>query len=288
MTGEIATTVGELLAGAGIDVREARLLLAAASGVGAAAMVAFPERGVAPAAAAAFVANAARRRAGEPVAYILGEREFFGRCFVVTPDVLIPRPETELLVERVLACAVQFEQPRLLDLGTGSGVIAITLACESAHAHVTGVELAPAALAVARRNALALAAGRPPRLLHGDWFSTLHDERFDVIAANPPYIAMGDAHLAQGDLRSEPAAALVGGADGLHCLRAIASAAPGHLATNGWLLLEHGFEQAGAVRALLAQCGFSDIESWRDLAGHERVSGGRASAIPPRPRFAVR
>ena len=284
----MAITVGTLLASAGIEAREARLLLAAASGIGAAAILAFPERGVAAPTAAAFVANAARRRTGEPVAYILGEREFFGRRFVVTPDVLIPRPETELLVERALACAARFDQPRLLDLGTGSGAIAITLACESTHAHVTGVELAPAALAVARRNALALAAGRPPRLLLGDWFSTLHDERFDVIAANPPYIASGDAHLAQGDLRFEPAAALVGGADGLHCLRAIAFAAPGHLATGGWLLLEHGFEQAEAVRALLAQCGFADIESWRDLAGHERVSGGRMGTIPPTPRFAVR
>lgn len=279
MTRELAMTVGDLLAGAGIEAREARLLLAAASGIGAAAILAFPERGVAPPAAAAFVANAARRRVGEPIAYILGEREFYGRRFVVTPDVLIPRPETELLVERALACAARFDRPRLLDLGTGSGAIAITLACESADARVTGVELAPAALAVARRNALALAAGRPPRLILGDWFSTLHDERFDVIAANPPYIAIGDAHLAQGDLRSEPAAALVGGADGLLCLRAIASAAPGHLATGGWLLLEHGFEQAEAVRALLAQRGFSGIESWRDLAGHERVSGGRMGAI---------
>jgi release factor glutamine methyltransferase len=207
------------------------------------------------------------------VAYLLGEREFFGRVFAVDANTLIPRPETELLIELALERMTQ-AAPRVLDLGTGSGVIAITLASERADARVTAVDRSPAALEAARRNATRLAPGRV-ECLCGDWFSPVAGRRFDLIVSNPPYVAADDAHLAQGDLRFEPLAALTGGASGLECLAAIAAAAPGHLMPGAWLLLEHGFDQGEATRELLDGAGFATVETWRDLGGQPRVSGGR-------------
>lgn len=264
-----------LIAASGIEPREARLLLARALDATTAIVAAFPEREAPPEAAARFADWARRRRAGEPVAYILGEREFYGRVFEVDSTTLIPRPETESLVERSLE-----RSPRgaaVLDLGTGSGIIAVTLACERADLRVTAVDRSAAALAVARRNAERLAAGRV-ECLQGDWFAPVESRRFGLVAANPPYVEAGDAHLAQGDLRFEPPSALVGGTDGLADLSRIIRAAPAHLDEGGWLLLEHGFDQGPAVRQRLAAAGFTAIETWPDLAGRPRVSGGRQTS----------
>lgn len=220
-----------------------------------------------------FASLVARRAGGEPVAYLIGFREWFGREFAVTPAVLIPRPETELLVEVALANVAATDAPRILDLGTGSGCIAVTLALEFPQAQVTAVDTSAEALSVARGNAERLGASL--RLLQGDWFARLAGERFDLIVANPPYIAAADPHLAAGDLRHEPVAALSSGADGLDAIRRIIADAPAHLATGGQLWLEHGYDQAAAVHELLAAAGLVGIEGRRDIAGIVRVSGGR-------------
>ncbi len=211
-----------------------------------------------------------RRRDGEPIAYLVGAREFYGLSFEVTPDVLIPRPETELLVELALQHAAP--RSRILDLGTGSGAIAVALAHARPDLAVTALDLSAAALAVAQRNA---ARHRVEiHFLHSDWFGALQNQRFDLIVANPPYIVAGDVHLAQGDLRFEPLGALTDHADGLSALRIIIGGAAAHLAPHGMLLVEHGYDQASAVRDLFAAAGWQQIQSWRDLAGIERVSGG--------------
>lgn len=269
--------VGALLDVAGIERREARMLLAHASGVPEASLAAFPERLVEAPAAARFREWAQRRRDGEPFAYITGWREFYGRNFKVTPAVLIPRPETELLVERAIECTRGLQRPRFLDLGTGSGAIAVTLAAELPHARITAIDASGSALEVAAFNGKVLAPGRI-EFLASDWFAGLPGRTFDLIAANPPYITAGDPHLARSDLRFEPPAALVGGYDGMQCIEAIVAAAPRHLAPSGWLLLEHGFDQGMQVRACLAVAGFESIATWRDLAGLERVSGARRTA----------
>ncbi|MDK9702917.1 MAG: peptide chain release factor N(5)-glutamine methyltransferase [Sulfuritalea sp.] len=221
----------------------------------------------------AFASLVARRADGEPVAYLLGRREFFGREFTVSSAVLIPRPETELLVDIALAGVDAGGTARILDLGTGSGCIAITLALEIPQAQVTAVDASAAALGVAQQNAERL--GAEVRLLQSHWFDGLAGERFDLVVTNPPYIAAADPHLLAGDLRREPVAALASGADGLDAIRQIVAAAPAHLAPGGWLWLEHGYDQAEAVRALLAAAGLSAIDQHRDLAGIVRVSGGR-------------
>lgn len=274
-SGSLPATLGEALAQARgrIDSVDARILLREASGATAAQLVAFPERALAPAAAQCFMDWLSRRADGEPVAHLLGEREFYGRVFRVSPATLIPRPDTELLVERALEHLKDRAQPRVLDLGTGSGAIAISLALECPDANVCAVDFSPAALDVAQHNALALGARVDFR--SGSWFAPLAGERFDCIVSNPPYIAEADPHLAQGDLRFEPLTALASGADGLSDLCQIITAAPAHLNPDGWLLLEHGYDQADIVRALLADAGFTRVESWRDLAGIERVSGGQ-------------
>jgi release factor glutamine methyltransferase len=225
-----------------------------------------------------FASLVARRKGGEPVAYLVGYREFYGRDFLVSNAVLIPRPETELLVDVVLGTGVgagdtATSAARILDLGTGSGCIAITLALEIPSAQVSAVDASPAALDVARGNATRLVARL--RLLQSDWFEALDGEEFDLIVGNPPYVAERDPHLAVEDLRYEPGWALASGADGLDAIRHIIAAAPRYMRPGGRLWLEHGYDQADAVRALLAAAGLCDIEQHRDVAGIVRVSGGR-------------
>lgn len=220
----------------------------------------------------AFASLLARRGGGEPVAYLLGSREFMGRDFHVAPGVLIPRPETELLVELALA-AIDDGAQRVLELGTGSGCIAASVALARPQAAVTALDISPAALAVAQRNCTTL--GAPVRLLASDWFAAVGGERYDLILSNPPYIPSADPHLAQGDLRFEPPGALASGGDGLDAIRHIVGTARAHLTPGGRLWFEHGYDQAAAVAGLLAAAGYADIVQHRDLAGIVRVSGGR-------------
>jgi release factor glutamine methyltransferase len=266
-------TVAEALAGCGLDPREARLLLAEASGFAQASVIAHPERDLPLEASALFERGAARRRAGEPVAYLLGRREFYGLPLEVGPAVLIPRPETELLVELALARLADAEAASAADLGTGSGAVALALKRHRPRARLVATEASPEALEVARRNAMRL--GLPIELRQGRWFEPLAGERFNLVVSNPPYVADGDPHLAQGDLRFEPRNALAAGPDGLDALRAIVLGAAAHLRPLGWLLLEHGQGQDPAVRAFLVQAGFEDIASWPDLAGIARVTGAK-------------
>ncbi len=221
-----------------------------------------------------YVALVVRRVAGEPIAYITGRREFYGREFKVTEAVLIPRPETELLVELALQRLPAGAPARVLDLGAGSGCIGITIAAERPQVQVTLVDASEAALEIARANAAQWASANST-LLFSDWYSAVAAEHYHLIVANPPYVAEGDAHLQQGDLRFEPLSALAPGVDGLSDLHRIIAQAPQHLRTGGWLLLEHGFDQAVACAWLLEAAGFEDVFNAPDLAGIPRVSGGR-------------
>lgn len=214
-----------------------------------------------------------RRLQGEPVSYLLGEREFFGLNFRVTPATLIPRPETELLVELALQRIPAQSPCRVLDLGTGSGAIALSIAHARPDIEVTATDVSREALAVARENAQRLGIANAV-FVHSDWFEALDGQRFDLIVSNPPYVAADDPHLRQGDLPFEPQSALASGADGLDDIRRILERAPAHLSTPGWLLLEHGYDQATRVRELLQQSGLSEVFSAADLSGIERVSGG--------------
>jgi release factor glutamine methyltransferase len=249
-----------------LDAREARLLLAAATGFSEASVLAHPERALPAEAEAKFLEFAARRARGEPIAYILGEKEFYGLPLAVNPAVLIPRPETELLVELALAR----KPASVLDLGTGSGAIALAIKRHLPQARVVGVEASMAALAVAARNAVKL--GLDVELRHGLWFAPVAAEQFDLVVSNPPYVAEGDPHLAA--LRFEPQGALVAGPEGLDSIKEIVKAVGSFLLPGGGLLLEHGFGQEAAVRALLAAAGLESVATWPDLAGIARVSGG--------------
>jgi release factor glutamine methyltransferase len=252
---------------------DAELLLAAALGKPRSFLHTWPERVVSGEAAERYASYLERRRQGEPVAYILGHQGFWSLDLEVAPHTLIPRPDTELLVETALAL-VTLPQARVLDLGTGTGAIALALACERLGWQVTGVDRISEAVALAERNRERLGLGNAT-FRESHWFSALGAERYDLIVSNPPYIAAQDPHLAQGDVRFEPSSALVAGADGLDDIRLIVSQAPAHLNAGGWLLLEHGYDQAAAVRELLAREGFEAVESRRDLGGHERISLGR-------------
>lgn len=230
------------------------------------------------AAAQRFGELAARRLDGEPVAYLTGEREFFGRRFEVGPDVLIPRPETEALVVRALECAQR--GARVLDLGTGSGAIGVTMAAERGDLRIVATDRSAAALAIARRNAERLAPGTLAcgrlELRVGSWWKAIgSDERFDVVVSNPPYVAEGDPHLARGDLRYEPRGALASGTDGLDAIRRIVEGAPRHLHGAGWLVVEHGHEHGEALRSLLAHAGWRDVRTHADEAGLERLTLAR-------------
>lgn len=256
-----------------IELAEARILLRYVLRCPASRLIAFPEVALEPAQWADFRTLVERRQAGEPIAYLTGEREFFGRAFQVSPAVLIPRPDTELLVELALAHFGDKPHSRVLDLGTGSGILAVSLMLELPEADVTAVDRSREALLVAMANAARL--GASVSFVHGDWFLPIGNERYHLIVANPPYVAAADPHLAEGDVRFEPPTALASGPQGLDDLAAIVADAPAHLEPGGWLFLEHGYDQASAVRGLLTDAGFGAIASWKDLAGIERVTGGQ-------------
>ena len=215
-----------------------------------------------------------RRMTGEPIAHILGEREFYGLPFKVTPDTLIPRPDTETLVESALAKIPNNETCHILDLGTGTGAIALAIAKHKPLSQVAAVDASEKALKVAVENAVNLGINNITFTL-SNWFYAIQDQNFDVIVSNPPYIESDDPHLSKGDLRFEPLSALASGKDGLDDIRQIIQQAPDHLNTNGWLMLEHGYNQASAVAVLLKAANFIDIAHATDLAGIERVTLGR-------------
>jgi len=265
------TTLGALQRQPLLDPVDQRILVCHALNITRTALITQSERALTADEAARIEALLQRRFDGEPVAYIVGMREFYGLQFETTPAVLIPRPDTELLVE--LALERLPPRGRMLDLGTGSGAIAVAVAHTRPDAEVTALDVSTDALAVAQRNAQR--NGARVRFLHSDWFSAVKGETFDLIVSNPPYIADGDRHLSEGDLRFEPSGALTDFADGLSALKALIKGAPQHAAAGTWLLMEHGYDQAEAVRKLLSSAGYTEVASWQDLAGIERVSGGR-------------
>ena len=272
--------VDRLLAASGLPRSEALLLLSHVTGWRRERLIAASRDPLADEVVVSFRALAERRVAGEPIAYLVGQREFFGRTFHVDADVLIPRPETESLVDVALRWIDAHAAARVLDLGTGSGAIAVTLALERAGLDVVATDVSTAAIAVARRNAARLDA--TVRFATGSWYDALAaDARFDVIVSNPPYIAAGDRHLVEGDLRFEPIVALTDQGDGFQALRRIVGGASSRLAIDGLLAVEHGHDQAGAVRASFVAAGFVDVTSQRDLAGIERVTFGRRHGSPP-------
>jgi len=266
---------------ASMDRVDAQVIMAEVLGVNRAWIAANPMRILTEGEDARIEMLAVQRAMGRPVAYLLKRREFFGRDFEVSDDVLIPRPETETLIEASL--------PRLLpaasclDLGTGCGAIAVTLACQRPEARVMATDVSAAALAVAGRNAAKHGCAGRIELARGSWYEPVGDRRFDLVVSNPPYVAAHDPHLGRGDLRFEPQGALTdGSADGLDSIRAIVAGAAAHLVPGGWLLFEHGFDQAPAARALLEAAGFADIVSLPDLAGIPRVAGGKIRIEPRR------
>jgi len=288
----VGMTVGRLIAESGIARRDAELLTARALGRSRAYVLAHMTDPVAEADAERARQLFERRRSGTPIAYVLQSREFYGLELRVTQDVLIPRPETELLVDLALSVLEAGEPrarlvseahtrarvscpaaPRVLDVGTGSGAIALAVAANAPRAAITATDVSRSALAVARENAAR--HGLSIDFVVSDGFAALGEARFDVVISNPPYVAADDPHLSEGDVRHEPRLALVGGEDGLDLLRMIAAESPAHLVQAGWLLFEHGYDQAHACRALLEAGGFKQVASWRDLAGVERVSGGQ-------------
>ncbi len=261
----------------GTDPRlEAELLLAHALEVNRSFLFAHPEQEIPGERADRFRALVQRRARGEPVAYLLGRRGFWSLDLEVNPDVLVPRAETELLVEAALAYIPEGEDHRVADIGTGSGAIALAIARERPQAEVLGTDISPAAVEVARENGRRLAIGNV-RFALGEWCAPLEGD-WDVVISNPPYIAETDPHLSRGDLRFEPRAALTPGADALAAYRAIIDGSPDCLRAGGWLLFEHGFEQGAAVRELLARGGFEAVDTRRDFQDHERVTLGRRPA----------
>lgn len=252
---------------------EVRMLLEHVLGKPREWMLAHDTDPVEPEQAQQFHVLVTRRLAGEPMAYLLGHREFMGHDFAVTPEVLIPRPDTELLVETALAWLKDRPESSVLDLGTGSGVIAISIALAARSASVTATDVSATALQMAVRNAARL--GARVDFAQGNWYDALPPrDRYDLIVSNPPYISCDDEHLSQGDLRFEPRGALTDNADGLRHLTIIVTGALERLRPGGALWMEHGWDQGGAVRQLLSDAGFSHVTSLRDLSGIERISGG--------------
>ena len=269
----MALTVRQALAQAGLEPPDARMLLAHVLGADRTWLIAHATDPLAATDIERFFALARRRRDGEPVAYLTGQREFWGLALAVDRSVLIPRSETETLVECALARLPLDRPVRVLDLGTGSGAIAIAIARERPQADIWATDQSQAALAIARTNAERMKLANV-RWLQSDWYRDLPDreERFDLIASNPPYVAANDPHLREGDLRFEPPAALVAGSDGLDALRIIIAGARERLAAGGSLVVEHGYDQAEPVLSLLREAGFSELESRRDLAGIPRIA----------------
>lgn len=257
-----------------IDGADARALLAHALDRPPVWLFAHGDESIDAAVQSRFDALLARRIAGEPVAYLTGRRGFWAFDLMVSPHTLIPRPETELLVELALERAPPAAALRLADLGTGSGAIALALAHERPRAQVIAIDVSEGALDIARANARALGLANV-EFRQGDWLAPLAGERFDLIASNPPYIGDADPHLREGDLRFEPARALSSGPDGLEAIGIIVREAPAHLHAGGWLLLEHGWAQGEAVRGLLAAAGFDAVQTHRDLEHRDRVTSGR-------------
>ncbi|MCI3908372.1 peptide chain release factor N(5)-glutamine methyltransferase [Pseudomonas viridiflava] len=252
---------------------DAELLLAAALGKPRSFLHTWPERIVSTEAALAFAGYLQRRRTGEPVAYILGQQGFWKLDLEVAPHTLIPRPETEMLVEAALELVPAFAPAQVLDLGTGTGAIGLALANDRQQWKITAVDRVPEAVELAERNRQRLQLANA-EVLNSHWFSALEGRQFDLIISNPPYIAETDPHLSMGDVRFEPGSALTSGPDGLDDLRTIISEAPAHLTPGGWLLLEHGYDQGPAVRELLIRHGFERIQTRRDLGEHERITFG--------------
>ncbi len=276
------TIVSRSLATSGLIPFEAKVLLGHVLRRDRAWLAAHGDQPMTANEATAFDALARRRRDGEPIAYLTGRREFYGLDLEVTPDVLIPRPETELLVELALVRIDANENTEVLDLGSGSGAISLAIASERPHSAVLGVDVSAAAVALARRNASRLHVGNVA-FIESDWFSAVPKKRFDAIVANPPYVAAGDEHLSQGDLRFEPPAALAAGADGLNAIRAIVAGVAAYLSPGAWLLIEHGYDQADPVMAMLRGAQFSDVQSRRDLAGIPRIALGRMQGLTQPP-----
>lgn len=270
-TVEASASLGGLVAESGLPRREAELLLGAVLGCERSHLIAHADEAPDPGKASLARDLFARRRAGEPIAYITGRREFYGITLKITPAVLIPRPETELLVELALERAAP--GARVLDLGTGSGAVAVALACERPDLAIVASDVSEAVLTVARANAREHGTGI--EFTRSDWFEALGSESFDLIVANPPYIGENDPHLDQGDVRFEPRLALVGGEDGLDCVRTIAAQARRHLLPGGRLLLEHGYDQGNQCIELLSRFGYVEVEGFRDLARLPRASAGR-------------
>ncbi len=272
------STIAELLAQADLPdsptpVLDAELLLAHVLAKPRSFLRTWPEHRLEATRIDAFNRLLDRRRGGEPIAYLLGEQGFWSIDLQVSDATLIPRPDTERLVELALELGPR-GAARVLDLGTGTGAVALALAGERPKWQITATDVVPAAVALAENNRKRL--GRENvRLVTSDWFAALDRTPFDLIVSNPPYIGIDDPHLQRGDVRYEPASALVSGADGLDAIRHIVQRAPGYLRGDGWLLLEHGWEQADAVAALLRERGFAHVRSWADLAGQQRVSGGQ-------------
>ncbi len=272
----VAVLLSRAVAQLGADTRaEAELLLAHASGCPRVWLYAHADDVMPGGAKATFEALIARRVRGEPIAQLIGRQGFWSMDLRITPDVLIPRTDTELLVECAIAVLPSDAPRRVVDLGTGSGAIALAIASERPLTEVVAVDASNAALDVARGNAELLGLSSRVRCVHGDWFAGLDGERFDAILGNPPYLADDDPHLEQGDLRFEPRAALVSGSDGLDAIRAIVGNAPAYLHPNGWLMLEHGWQQGVAVRGLMETAGFAEVTTHRDIEDRERVTCGR-------------
>ncbi len=271
------TTIAAVMQRAPVAQLEARMLIGHVTQLTRVQLITHSERALSAAEAEQLSSLFQRRVAGEPMAYLLGEREFFGLTFQVDPDVLIPRPDTELLVELALQHLPQ--HGRVLDMGTGSGAIAIAIAHTRRDAHVTALDVSESALLVAQKNAKNNQV--EVEFLRSDWFTAvaeqLAEQQFDLIVSNPPYIVAGDRHLSEGDLRFEPIDALTDHSDGLSALRIISQQAADYLSDDGWLLMEHGYDQAEAVRDLLTKNKFTEVQSWCDLANIERVSGGKKS-----------
>jgi release factor glutamine methyltransferase len=257
---------------------EAELLLGEVLGRPRSFLFAFPEQVPDANSAGRYRALIAARAAGRPVAQLLGRRDFWSLALAVDEHTLIPRPETELLVEAALARLPPDRAAHAADLGTGSGAIALAIASERPLLELVATDASAAALAVAQRNAQALGLASRVVFRLGDWLAPLAGERFDLIASNPPYLAEDDPHLKQGDLRFEPRSALASGTDGLDAIRRIVADAPAHLRPGGWLLLEHGLEQGAAIRALLEAAGFAAVRTLRDLEDRDRVSLGQLAS----------